>query len=264
MKIPAIRATPVPIPRGAPCLRSCGAPYGFTKTVVAVETDSGATGIAEAASHAAAKVTDACAPRLRGQHPLQVAAPERRALPRMRDRTAIPLSGHDTAPAKALARLEPDAIVADAACPGGFAAARRFVSSCRGARGGGLPVLCAGLRPRDGSLPSPLRGTPAHPRAEPGPVAPASLRRDRRGPLRAEGQHDRASRRLRPRRHARPGPPAHCRHPAAREGGCRADVTTRPALASCAGCRRSEAAGPEETAPGLARDGLSQRSAIGT
>jgi glucarate dehydratase len=52
---------------------------------------------------------------------------------RLRTRTTIPFSGHNTDLAKAVAYGCPDAIVADVAGFGGFAAAMRFVSACQGA-----------------------------------------------------------------------------------------------------------------------------------
>ncbi len=59
--------------------------------------------------------------------------PDWTAMVRLRSRTTIPFSGHDTDLAKAVAFGAPDAIVADVAGFGGFAAAMRFVSACQGA-----------------------------------------------------------------------------------------------------------------------------------
>lgn len=61
------------------------------------------------------------------------------AMARLRSRTTIPFSGHDADLAKAVALGAPDAIVADVAGLGGFAAAMRFVSACQGA---GLDFWC--------------------------------------------------------------------------------------------------------------------------
>ena len=52
---------------------------------------------------------------------------------KLRERTTIPFSGHNTDLAKALAYGVPDAIVSDVAGFGGFSAALRFVSACQGA-----------------------------------------------------------------------------------------------------------------------------------
>ncbi len=65
--------------------------------------------------------------------------PDWTAMARLRARTTIPFSGHDTDLAKAVALGAPDAIVADVAGLGGFAAALRFVSACAGA---GLDFWC--------------------------------------------------------------------------------------------------------------------------
>jgi glucarate dehydratase len=59
--------------------------------------------------------------------------PDWSAMRRLRQRTTIPFSGHNTDIAKATAYGVPDAIVADVAGFGGFAAALRFVSACQGA-----------------------------------------------------------------------------------------------------------------------------------
>jgi glucarate dehydratase len=83
MKITSIRATPVLIPLEAPYLWSYGALDGFTKTVVEVETSDGAIGIAEAPSHASARIIDAFAPLIIGRDPLDIAGLERRVLPSM-------------------------------------------------------------------------------------------------------------------------------------------------------------------------------------
>lgn len=58
---------------------------------------------------------------------------------RLRARTTIPFSGHNTDLAKAAEYGCPDAIVADVAGFGGFAAAMRFVSGCQGA---GIDFWC--------------------------------------------------------------------------------------------------------------------------
>jgi glucarate dehydratase len=52
---------------------------------------------------------------------------------KLRGRTTIPLSGHNSDLAKAVAYGVPDAIVSDVAGFGGFAAAMRFVSAAQGA-----------------------------------------------------------------------------------------------------------------------------------
>ena len=52
---------------------------------------------------------------------------------RLRQRTGIPFSGHNTDLAKAVAYGVPDAIVSDVAGFGGFSAMLRFVSACQGA-----------------------------------------------------------------------------------------------------------------------------------
>jgi glucarate dehydratase len=59
--------------------------------------------------------------------------PDWSTMRRLRARTTIPFSGHNTDLAKAVAYGCPDAIVADVAGFGGFAAAMRFVSACQGA-----------------------------------------------------------------------------------------------------------------------------------
>jgi glucarate dehydratase len=59
--------------------------------------------------------------------------PDWTAMARLRARTTIPFSGHNTDLAKAVALGAPDAIVADVAGFGGFAATLRFVSACQGA-----------------------------------------------------------------------------------------------------------------------------------
>jgi glucarate dehydratase len=58
---------------------------------------------------------------------------------KLRARTGIPFSGHNTDLAKAVAYGVPDAIVSDAAGFGGFAAAMRFVSAAQGA---GIDFWC--------------------------------------------------------------------------------------------------------------------------
>ena len=65
--------------------------------------------------------------------------PDWTALRRLRARTAIPFSGHNTDIAKAAAYGAPDAIVSDVAGLGGFAAAMRFVSAAQGA---GIDFWC--------------------------------------------------------------------------------------------------------------------------
>lgn len=65
--------------------------------------------------------------------------PDWSTMARLRGRTTIPFSGHDTDLAKAVALGAPDAIVADVAGFGGFGAAMRFVSACQGA---GLDFWC--------------------------------------------------------------------------------------------------------------------------
>jgi glucarate dehydratase len=65
--------------------------------------------------------------------------PDWTAMRRLRARTTIPFSGHNTDLGKAVAYGVPDAIVADVAGFGGFAAALRFVSACQGA---GVDVWC--------------------------------------------------------------------------------------------------------------------------
>lgn len=59
--------------------------------------------------------------------------PDWRAMQRLRARTSIPFSGHNTDLGKAVAYGVPDAIVSDVAGFGGFSAAMRFVSACQGA-----------------------------------------------------------------------------------------------------------------------------------
>jgi len=59
--------------------------------------------------------------------------PDWTAMRRLRGRTTIPFSGHNTDIGKAVAYGVPDAIVSDVAGLGGFAAALRFVSACAGA-----------------------------------------------------------------------------------------------------------------------------------
>jgi glucarate dehydratase len=59
--------------------------------------------------------------------------PDWTGMRRLRNRTNIPFSGHNTDLAKAVAYGAPDAIVSDVAGFGGFAAAMRFVSACQGA-----------------------------------------------------------------------------------------------------------------------------------
>jgi glucarate dehydratase len=59
--------------------------------------------------------------------------PDWTAMRRLRGRTTIPFSGHNTDLGKAVAYGVPDAIVSDVAGLGGFAAAMRFVSACQGA-----------------------------------------------------------------------------------------------------------------------------------
>ncbi|MGL5012005.1 MAG: mandelate racemase/muconate lactonizing enzyme family protein, partial [Paracoccaceae bacterium] len=56
--------------------------------------------------------------------------PDWTGMKRLRERTRIPFSGHNTDLAKAVAYGAPDAIVSDVAGFGGFAAAMRFVSAC--------------------------------------------------------------------------------------------------------------------------------------
>ena len=58
--------------------------------------------------------------------------PDWTGMQRLRGRTTIPFSGHNTDLAKAMAYGAPDAIVSDVAGFGGFAAAMRFVSACQG------------------------------------------------------------------------------------------------------------------------------------
>ncbi|MGQ0567477.1 MAG: mandelate racemase/muconate lactonizing enzyme family protein [Gemmobacter sp.] len=59
--------------------------------------------------------------------------PDWTAMRRLRARTTIPFSGHNTDIAKALACGVPDAIVSDVAGLGGFSSALRFVSGCAAA-----------------------------------------------------------------------------------------------------------------------------------
>jgi glucarate dehydratase len=65
--------------------------------------------------------------------------PDWTQMKRLRARTTIPFSGHNTDLAKALAYGVPDAIVSDVAGLGGFAAALRFVS---GAQAAGVDFWC--------------------------------------------------------------------------------------------------------------------------
>jgi glucarate dehydratase len=58
--------------------------------------------------------------------------PDWTAMRRLRERTAIPFSGHNADLGKAVAYGVPDAIVSDVAGLGGFSAALRFVSACAG------------------------------------------------------------------------------------------------------------------------------------
>jgi glucarate dehydratase len=59
--------------------------------------------------------------------------PDWTAMRRLRERTTVPFSGHNTDLGKAVAYGVPDAIVSDVAGFGGFSAAMRFVSACAGA-----------------------------------------------------------------------------------------------------------------------------------
>jgi glucarate dehydratase len=59
--------------------------------------------------------------------------PDWTAMKRLRARTTIPFSGHNTDLGKAVAYGVPDAIVSDVAGTGGFSATLRFVSACQGA-----------------------------------------------------------------------------------------------------------------------------------
>lgn len=59
--------------------------------------------------------------------------PDWTQMKKLRARTTIPFSGHNTDLGKAVAYGVPDAIVSDVAGFGGFAAAMRFVSACQGA-----------------------------------------------------------------------------------------------------------------------------------
>ncbi|WP_254018496.1 mandelate racemase/muconate lactonizing enzyme family protein [Mesorhizobium escarrei] len=65
--------------------------------------------------------------------------PDWTAMKRLRERTTIPFSGHNTDIAKAVEYGVPDAIVSDVAGLGGFSAAMRFVSACQGA---GIDFWC--------------------------------------------------------------------------------------------------------------------------
>lgn len=65
--------------------------------------------------------------------------PDWQAMKRLRARTTIPFSGHNTDLGKAVAYGVPDAIVSDVAGFGGFAAMLRFVSACAGA---GIDFWC--------------------------------------------------------------------------------------------------------------------------
>jgi glucarate dehydratase len=65
--------------------------------------------------------------------------PDWSTMKRLRGRTTIPFSGHNTDIAKAAAYGVPDAIVADVAGLGGFSGALRFVSACQGA---GIDFWC--------------------------------------------------------------------------------------------------------------------------
>jgi glucarate dehydratase len=65
--------------------------------------------------------------------------PDWSAMQRLRTRTTIPFSGHNTDIGKARAYGVPDAIVADVAGFGGFSAMLRFVSACQGA---GIDFWC--------------------------------------------------------------------------------------------------------------------------
>jgi glucarate dehydratase len=65
--------------------------------------------------------------------------PDWTAMKRLRTRTTIPFSGHNTDIAKAAAYGVPDAIVADVAGLGGFSSAMRFVSGCQAA---GIDFWC--------------------------------------------------------------------------------------------------------------------------
>lgn len=65
--------------------------------------------------------------------------PDWTAMKRLRQRTGIPFSGHNTDIGKAAAYGVPDAIVSDIAGLGGFSGAMRFVSACQGA---GIDFWC--------------------------------------------------------------------------------------------------------------------------
>lgn len=65
--------------------------------------------------------------------------PDWTAMKKLRDRTSVPFSGHNTDIAKASAYGVPDAIVSDVAGLGGFSAMLRFVSACQGA---GIDFWC--------------------------------------------------------------------------------------------------------------------------
>lgn len=56
MKIIAIKATPVSIPTTRPCAWSQGKGYGFSRTIVQVETDTGSTGLGETAGADATQI----------------------------------------------------------------------------------------------------------------------------------------------------------------------------------------------------------------
>jgi glucarate dehydratase len=82
LRIARVRATPVNIALKAPYEWSAGCFPGFSKTIVEVETESGLTGVGEAASSWSAEIIErALAPRLIGGDPRDLAACERRALP---------------------------------------------------------------------------------------------------------------------------------------------------------------------------------------
>ncbi|WP_309665330.1 mandelate racemase/muconate lactonizing enzyme family protein [Tabrizicola sp.] len=65
--------------------------------------------------------------------------PDWTTMKRLRTRTTIPFSGHNTDLGKAVAYGTPDAIVSDVAGLGGFSAMLRFVSACAGA---GIDFWC--------------------------------------------------------------------------------------------------------------------------
>lgn len=82
LRISAVRATLVNIPLKAPYQWSVGYFPGFTKTIVEVETESGALGLGEAPSHwSAAIIEEGLGPRLIGADPRDLAGCERRAVP---------------------------------------------------------------------------------------------------------------------------------------------------------------------------------------